>query len=214
MKGFLKLLVWVAIVGGVLFLIGWAFLFVSYTSDDNAMAPNIIRGDNYLVYTRASLTVGTPVVCEHPTEAGTKVVGRIVGGPGDRVSVQRGSLFINGNQAEHTVEGEYVLVDERNTGSPQTVQLTERIETIGMIRFRVVWPREGSSRSSRRSMREREVPEGTFFLFADNRAFGEDSRVYGPVQISGCIGRPLLIYHPAEGSGDAGSGARWFDIIR
>ena len=63
-------------------------------------------------------------------------------------------------------------------------------------------------------MKTRVIDDDEFFLLADNRAFGTDSRVYGPVEISSCIGRPLLIYHPAESSGDAGRQTRWFNIIR
>lgn len=214
MKSFFKFLFWIALLAGVLYVIGWAFLFEAHTAEDNVMAPNIVRGDKFLVYTRASLDTASPALCEHPDDEGQYVLGRIIGTGGDTVAFSRGNLQVNGSPVDTTVEGEYVLVDDRNTGAPQTVQLREQIETLGMIRYRIIWPRRGDRRSRRRRMRERTVPDGTFFLLADNRAFGEDSRVYGPVESSGCIGRPLLIYHPAETSGDAGSESRWFDIIR
>lgn len=212
MKGFLKLIFWVAVVAAILFVIGWAFLFEVHRAEDNTMAPNIVRGDEYLVYIHSNLETATPVVCADPRDESKKVVGRIIGLPGDKVSFSRAGLYINGTQVEQESEGEYILVDDTNTGAPQTVELRELIETIGMIRFRILWPESGRSR--RRYLREKTVPDDTFYLIGDNRAFGVDSRTYGPVKISSCIGRPLLIYKPAESSGDAGRGNRFLSIIR
>ncbi len=210
----MRVLLWVLIIGGILFLIGWAFLFESYEVRDNAMAPNLIRGDKVLVYLHASQDTGTPVICQHPSKADEMVVGRIVGKHGDELKIARDNLYVNGSQAEATIEDEYVLVDERDTGAPRTLKLRERIETLGMIRYRILWPEKGSSFSRRLRMRQTTVPPGRYYLLADNRAFGDDSRVYGPVEISSCIGRPLLVYQPAETSGDASSGNRWFSIVR
>lgn len=214
MKGLFKLVVWAAIVFAILFVIGWAFLFEAYTAEDNTNAPNIVRGDKYLVYIHAPLDIGTPTICADPRDESKTVAGRIVGLAGDTIAYHKGGLYVNNSQIEQTVEGEYILVDEGNTGAPQTVELTERIETLGMIRYRIIWPRGGAARSRLRNMREKTVPEDSVFLLGDNRAFGVDSRTYGSVKISSCIGRPLLIYQPAESSGDAGAGNRWLSIIR
>lgn len=214
MKGLVKLVGWAVVVFAVLFVIGWAFLFETHTAEDNSNAPNIIRGDQYLVYIHAPLDIGTPAVCADPRDDSQKVVGRIVGLPGDRVAYHKGGLYINDSQIEQTAEGDYVLVDDSNTGAPQTVELTERIETLGMIHYRILWPRGGAARSRLRNLREKTVPDESLYLLGDNRAFGEDSRTYGPVKISSCIGRPLLVYQPAESSGDAGAGNRWLSIIR
>jgi signal peptidase I len=213
MKGLLKFLFWVGLILSLAYVVGWAFLFESAEAEDNAMAPNIIRGDKYLIYVHAALDSGTPVVCADPRDETLRVTGRIAGMPGTKISLSNGALYINGTQTEHTAEGEYVLVDETSTGAPQTVTYQDRIETMGMIRYHILFP-EGALRFRTRNMRETVVGEDSFFLVADNRAFGEDSRTYGQVKISSCIGRPLLIYRPAEVSGDAGSGSRWFSIIR
>jgi signal peptidase I len=213
MKSFFKALFWLALLLGVAFLIGWAFLFEAATATDNSMAPNLIRGDSYLVYLHSKLAVGSPVLCADPRDETKRVAGRVVATAGDKVSIMGGSLLINGHQTEHTVEGSYVLVDDRNTGAPQTVTLQDRIETIGMIRYHIIFP-EGAYLARLRNARETSVRDGSVYLMADNRAFGEDSRTYGQVKISSCIGRPLLVYKPAEVSGDAGSSSRWFSIIR
>jgi signal peptidase I len=213
MKGLFKFLFWLVLILSLAYVVGWAFLFEAATAEDNGMAPNIIRGDEYLVYLYGGLDLGTPVVCADPRDESKRVTGRIVGAPGDLVKVSSGGLYINNTQAEHTVEGEYVLVDETVTGAPQTVTYQDRIETLGMIRYHILIP-DSPLHFRTRNTREIEVAEDSFFLLSDNRAFGEDSRTYGLVKISSCIGRPLLVYRPAEVSGDAGSGSRWFSIIR
>jgi len=178
------------------------------------MAPNLIRGDKVLVYLHASLDIGSPAVCRNPQDPSKQVLGRILGKPGDRVEIKRSAFYLNGNQSEVSSEGEYVLVDDRKTEAPQTVKLINQIETVGMMRYHILWPEKGSRLSRRRQMREKGIDEGEYFLLADNRAFGEDSRVYGNVEISSCIGLPLLVYQPGASSGDAGRGFRWFAIVR
>jgi signal peptidase I len=213
MKAFVKALFWLGMIAGVAFLIGWAFLFQAATAEDNSMAPNIIHGDRFLVYLYSDLSVGTPALCADPRDESKQVTGRILGLAGYTVGFTPGGLMINRIQTEQSVEGDYVLIDDRNTGAPQTVTYQNRIETVGMIHYRILWP-TGALRSRVRNSREIEVPAESAYLIADNRAFGDDSRTYGPVKISSCIGRPLLVYRPAEVSGDAGSASRWFSIIR
>jgi len=213
-QGFLRLLLWVGLILGLIALIGWAFLFESHEVPDNSMAPNLIKGDRVLVYILASFDTGSTAVCKHPSDSSKVVFGRIVGTPGDRVKIDRSSLYINNNQTETTVEEDYVLVDEQASGPPQTVKMQRMIETTGMIRYSILMPAASSRASRRRAMREKRVDDGRYFLMADNRAYGEDSRVYGQVEISSCIGSPLLVYQPGEGAGDAASSDRWFSIVR
>lgn len=214
MKSFLQVMMWLLIIVGIIAAIGWAFLFEVGTIQDNRMAPNILKGDHYLIYLLGSMDTGTVVECSHPKNAGQKVVGRIVASARDRVKIERSSLYLNDRQAETSVEGDYVLVDETIDSSPRTLEMQERIETLGMIRYRILWPKQGNQFSRRRRMREKSMDSDSVFLLADNRAFGEDSRTYGPVKLSSCIGSPLLIYQPGEVSGDAGDEIRWFDFIR
>lgn len=54
------------------------------------------------------------------------------------------------------------------------------------------------------------VPAGRFFVMADNRNAGEDSRHYGTVRWQQITGRPFLIYW----SSDPGGGIRWGRIGR
>jgi len=53
------------------------------------------------------------------------------------------------------------------------------------------------------------VPAGAFFVMADNRNAGEDSRHYGTVRWQQITGRPFLIYW----SSDPAGGIRWSRIL-
>jgi signal peptidase I len=209
LKGCLKVFVWLSIIAGIAAIIGWAFLFEVHRSTDNVMAPNLVRGDSYLVFILSGLRRGSPAVCEHPREPGTMVVGRIVGGGGDTVSIVRGEVNVNGHPLRGSAEGEFVLVDDSGDGAPLTAQYALVREQSGMNDYLVLTPQRGRMRD----MRPQNVPEGDLFLFADNRGSTEDSRTYGTVRASGCTGRPLLIYSPGPSSGDADRIRRWFDIV-
>ncbi len=211
MKSFLRVLLWVSLFVGIIAVVSWAFLFEVGSIEDNRMAPNLLKGDKFLIYLHGDLDTGTPVVCNHP-KTGRQIVGRIIAMPRDKIKIHRSTLYVNDHQAEASVEGSYILVDDTLDAAPRTLEMQERIETLGMIRYRIIWPKKGLSR--RRRMREKSTNSESVFLLADNRAFGEDSRSYGPVKLSSCIGRPLLIYQPGEASGDAADQIRWFNIVR
>jgi len=53
------------------------------------------------------------------------------------------------------------------------------------------------------------VPAGAFFVMADNRNAGEDSRHYGTVRWQQITGRPFLIYW----SSDPAGGVRWSRVL-
>lgn len=209
MKALLKALLWIGLVAGVAYLIGWAFLFKSHEAPDHFMAPNLVRGDRYLVFVRTDFFRGAAALCEHPREPGNLVAGRIVGMPGDRVGIERGSVVLNGRPLHSTAEGAFILVDDQAAGSPLTHQLSMLREVAGMNEYRVLWPERGSVRP----MRPVTVPDGEYFLLADNRLQGVDSRAYGTVRAAGCVGRPFLIYRPGPSSGDADRARRWLSLV-
>lgn len=209
LKGLLKVVVWFAIIGGIAALIGWAFLFEVHRSDDNAMAPSLIRGDSYLVYIRSSFNRGTPAVCEHPREPGHKVVGRVLAVGGEKIAIKRGVVEVNGRPLRSTSDGTFVLVEGMDGDSPITQEFSRQVEEAGMISYPVLWP----LRTKSRDMRDVWVPAGDLFLLADNRGSGVDSRAYGTVRETGCSGRPFMVYSPGPSSGDAERLGRWFHVV-
>ena len=71
-----------------------------FRAASNSMAPALLKGDNFITDTRWAGTFeprrGDVVVYEHPKEAGRMVVKRIMGLPGERISLRDTVLYIEG----------------------------------------------------------------------------------------------------------------------
>ena len=72
----------------------------SFRISSNSMAPALLKGDNIITDKRWASTSeparGDIVVYEHPKEAGRMVVKRIMGLPGERISLRDTVLYIDG----------------------------------------------------------------------------------------------------------------------
>jgi signal peptidase I len=151
----------------------------------NGMAPSMLMGDRVLVWKTQDLELGEPVLCEHPEQRGRYVLGRIVGRPGHTVTLERGVLRIDGDAPDREMQGTFVL-DDRELGRHVTMQWA--IEDILDHDHYVAW-REGNPPEISRPVR---VTRG-YFLLGDNLSHrGEDSRSFGTVDESRCVGRVFM----------------------
>ncbi len=204
MKGagkFLGVVAVILLVAGVILY----FFFVRVVEvGHNAMAPTVMLGDQILVWRTQSFELGEMVLCPHPSEANRYVLGRIVGRAGDVVSMERGNLFINGQQPD---------ADHRNP-----IRWTD-LET-GRIRT-MHWGLEDILSHEHYFFREdnRRPPElrphrvrGGAYLMSDNRTYvGEDSRDFGEVSEVTCIGKVFMRLTAADSPDDVGNSA--LDIL-
>jgi len=157
----------------------------AYEVPSASMEPTLMEADRIVTVLFQGRVAGPRrgdvVVLRHPNEAGQSelLVKRVVGLVGDRIKIQGGSLYRNGER-----------VDEPYTPEPMVDS----------------WPMPTRYRDARRS---RDVPlrldvwgfvvpEGYVFLLGDNRNFSEDSRDWGPVSVSDLVGRVIGIYWPAD----------------
>ncbi|MBI2896043.1 MAG: signal peptidase I [Deltaproteobacteria bacterium] len=202
MRGLGRAAGWTLLVLLVAFVVAKFLLFEIEELGHDYMAPNILTGDQIAVYTRASPERGDVVVCEHPREPGRRVIGRLVGVAGDEVAIERGALFLNGTAVAVT------------SPEPDTFRLT------GDQELRLVRETLGSGRSWLTAvdpahpvqMREVEVESG-WYLLADNRPSGTDSRAFGEVHPSLCKGRAFLLLLPGPGQGITSPADRRFTWI-
>jgi signal peptidase I len=118
-------------------------------------------------------------------EDGIQLVKRIVGLPGDRVSMKHKLLTING-----------VRVEYDRIGHPQEFQLPGGASTVAVTaterlpgREHIVTFTEGVNANS--DFEEIVVPEGYYFFLGDNRDVSKDARIIGPVALE-------KIYGPAS----------------
>jgi len=124
---------------------------------------------------------GDVVILKHPDETGhwELLVKRVVAVPGDRLKIEGGSLYRNGDR----VDEPYVDAPMVDTWPTPTWVRDARLSQSYPMEF----DRWGFV-----------VPDGCVFVLGDNRNLSEDSRDWGPVPNSDLIGRVIGIYWPMQ----------------
>lgn len=184
LKGTLKFVggiaVFLAIIAAILY-----FFFVRIVEvGHNAMAPTIMLGDRVVVWRTTDFELGEVLLCPHPEEPGRFVMARFVGRPGSRIRIENGNLYINDTTPDTDLNTPIDFFDMETGRSSEMIWGTEKILSSNHLIFFRQRPRP--------SYREREVGPGLFVL-SDNRSYrGEDSRDFGVVTQSQCIGRVFL----------------------
>ncbi|MBI2380754.1 MAG: signal peptidase I [Gammaproteobacteria bacterium] len=148
------------------------------TVPTGSMQPTIVEGDRILVDKLAYdlklplsdislVRLGEPkrgdIVVFNSKAAGTRLVKRVMGLPGDTVAMKDNLLIINGVPAGYS--------DIRSTGEGVFA-----VETVGELRHRVRFAPQAGGLSSFGPVR---VPEGQYLMLGDNRDNSADSRVIG-----------------------------------
>ena len=194
---FLKFLFGVVVVVALLAVIGKIFFFDLAKTNSYSMIPNLVAGDLFVVKTVGVMGLGDIAVCEDPDDPSSLVVLRIVGVPGMEISFWKNHLKIDGDVVQHAVVEPLIYVD--NT-SGEHMEYAVRIaeEYLGGVLYEVALMDRGQGKKARGVV----VPKDHFFLVADNRNMGRDSRNFGFVPIEGCLGEAVFLLWPGEDSGD------------
>lgn len=189
-KGAVKFALWTLAILGIIAGIFRAFFVDPVTVAHNAMAPTLVHGDLVLVWRGAEVNHGDIVVCRHPHEE-RYVMGRVVGMDGMRIEDVRDQLRINGVAPAHDYRGTLAFYD-----ATLDREMTMRwgIEDLGN-NDHYFFEQLG------RDVRIREVGAvHGIHLLGDNRAYhDEDSRDFGDVDPTTCIGEVFFRLRPAEG---------------
>jgi len=128
---------------------------------------------------------GDIVVFDSRTEAGVKVVKRVVGAPGDTLEMRANVLLRNGvRQAEPYAQH----VDPGSDPADPEMRLWQ---------LQYLLPRVGRAtyQPTRGTWGPLVVPAGQYFVMGDNRDNSYDSRYWGFVDRRVIRGRPLFIYY-------------------
>jgi signal peptidase I len=133
--------------------------------------------------------LGRMVVFESVEEPGLKSIKRVVGMPGDTVSMLAGGLIRNGRRAPEP----YVIhVDSTRSEDP--------VQRAKMKQWQL--PHLVSSQSDYapdlQTWGPLVVPNDSFFALGDNRDASYDSRYFGFIPAGNVVGRPSVIYFSLE----------------
>jgi len=150
-----------------------AFLVKPYRIPSESMQDTLLIVDRVLV-DRISWRFTEPergdVVVFHPPFDGPVLIKRIVGLPGDKLSLSEGAVYVNGKRLDEPyvrrLDGEPVPSEPFDNGLPWALQ------------------------------RPYTVPPGSYFVMGDNRIDSGDSREFGPVARDQLVGRAFARYWP------------------
>lgn len=194
-----------------------------------SMRPTILEGDriyvNKLAYgLRIPFTTtwlarwdtpqrGEIVTFKSPAD-GIRLVKRVIGIPGDRISMQGNRLFINGAASNYHITDRDQQVRLADGRMVNIVLAEEQLaDPAGLTTPHALTITPGAL--SPNTFNEIVVPEGSYFLMGDNRDMSRDSRMIGFVPLRSIYGRSgyvALSVDPENGYLPRFS--RWFTPMR
>jgi signal peptidase I len=167
----------------VIYLVAHNFVAQPFEVQMVSMSPTILDGEYILIDKLTphfdDYTYGDVVVFEPPTRApsgggGIPFIKRIIGLPGDTITLENGRVFITGpGGLPIRIEESYVARGPHGASAPTLCpQPTCSAEWL--------------------------VPDGSYFVMGDNRERSQDSRVLGPIDEDLILGRAWLRYFPID----------------
>ena len=156
------------------------FLVKPYRIPSASMENTLMIGDRVLV-DRITWRFSDPtrgeIVVFHPPFDGPVLIKRIIGLPGDTVSLNNGAVYINGKRLDEPyvrrVNGVAEPSQPFDNGLPWALQVPFK------------------------------VPADSYFVMGDNRTDSGDSREFGPVRRGQFVGRAFARYWPPGRIGGA-----------
>ena len=149
------------------------FVVQAFTIPSGSMIPTLLVGDyilvNKFIYHFTSVGRGDIVVFRSPEDPDRDYIKRVIGQPGEKISLKGGTVFVNGQPMKEDFT-------PRQSDNP--------------------FGRLGSPLSS---WGPKVVPAGHYFLLGDNRSNSRDSRVWGFLDGKMIRGRAFLIYFSWNG---------------
>lgn len=223
-----------ALVAIILALIIRSFFYEPFNIPSSSMKPTLLVGDYLFVskpaygYSKYSFPLssmvpidgrimykepqrGDVIVFKLPSNPSVDYIKRIVGLPGESISVRRGILHIDGKP----VEREQVGLREVQKDYGRTVQMMEYIETLpGGVMHQIY---EETDNGELDNTGEYVVPPNHYFMMGDNRDNSQDSRVtnlVGPVPYENIVGRASMLFFSIDETADLYNPLTWPGAIR
>jgi len=157
-----------------------SFVIKPYLIPSTSMANTLVPGQRVLVdrmvYRYRAVHRGDIIVFRRPCPPHDVLIKRVVGLPGDTLSVSNGDLYVNGRRLTEP------YVDKVNG----VVEPTDPADSMT----------SGDPGAPWSLTRPYRVPAGRYFVMGDNRTDSADSRYWGTVPRAAIIGRAFFTYWP------------------
>ena len=187
------------------------FLFEPFKIPSGSMYPTLYVGDYLFVskytygYSKHSLPFSMPlfegriwadepnrgdvVVFKFPQDNKTDYIKRIIGLPGDKVKLEDGRLYVNGELVNREEIEDFVIRDSQGNAE----RYHQYIETLpNDVKHKIL---EVSDSESEANLPELTVPQGYYFVMGDNRDRSDDSRVnVGFVPFENLVGKARFLF--------------------
>jgi signal peptidase I len=167
----------------LIYLVIHNFVAQPFEVQQSSMVPTIVNGEYILIdklttrfdgYHYGDVVVFNPPSGSGLAADGVPFIKRIVGMPGDTVTLENGRVFITRpGSSPVRIEEPYVVTEPDGTTAPTLPRDVEQTT-------------------------EWVVPDGSYFVMGDNRPDSQDSRAFGPITQDLILGRAWLRYFPLE----------------
>lgn len=132
---------------------------------------------------------GDVVVFKYPRDNRTDFIKRVIGLPGDKIKLENGRLYINGQKVEREEIEDFVM--RNDFGNAERYRQYIEILPNG-VKHRIL---EISDHEANDDFEEVQVPQGTYFMMGDNRDRSDDSRVnVGFVPEENLVGKARFLF--------------------
>jgi len=171
------------LIGDYLFVSKWSYGFSKYSLP---LSPDLFDGR----ILASQPERGDVIVFRKPGQTDVDYIKRLVGLPGDRIQMQNGVLFINGQPVPKEPAGSFTT--ETGVGIPQYREtLPNGVSYLTL---------DAETQSVGDNTREFVVPADHFFMMGDNRDNSLDSRFdVGYVPFENLVGKAQVIFFSMEG---------------
>ncbi|KAF1299284.1 signal peptidase I [Enterococcus sp. JM4C] len=159
------------------------FIFTPITVMGHSMDPTLQDGQKLISSKISSYNRMDIITTVEPDEPETLIVKRLIGLPGDTVSMKNETLTINGKEykedyldefkkkfADDKLQEEYSYDEKFQAAAEQATQFTQDFEVT--------------------------IPEGKYLVLGDNRLISKDSRIFGLVDKDLIQGKAVFRYWP------------------